>query len=129
MLQNADLRTGSVNRGESGVNHQNVSFLEMPALERQRDREGSAYLEFLRVASMSVGIYVLPAGSEDSQSPHKQDELYYVVKGRGRMRADSHDRPVGQGSLIFIAADIEHRFHHIEEELTVLVFFAPAETS
>jgi hypothetical protein len=30
---------------------------------------------------------------------------------------------------VFVAAHVEHRFYDIAEELTVLVFFAPAETS
>jgi mannose-6-phosphate isomerase-like protein (cupin superfamily) len=77
---------------------------------------------------MSAGFYVLAAGALDQQSPHKEDELYYVVRGRARVRADSEDYGVGPGSLIFIAAKVEHRFYDIEEELTLLVFFAPAET-
>ncbi len=31
---------------------------------------------------MSAGIYVLPSGGTDPQNPHKEDELYYVVRGR-----------------------------------------------
>jgi hypothetical protein len=31
------------------------------------------------------------------------------------------------GSVIFVEAELEHRFYDIEEELEVLVFFAPAE--
>ncbi len=64
----------------------------------------------------------------NSSSPHKEDELYYVAKGKGQMRAGCEDHRVGPGSLIFIAAEVDHRFYDIEEELTVLVFFAPAET-
>ena len=33
------------------------------------------------------------------------------------------------GSVIFVAAGVEHRFYDIAEELVVLVFFAPAESS
>jgi quercetin dioxygenase-like cupin family protein len=43
------------------------------------------------------------------------------------MRVGSQDQALSRGSLIFVAADVEHRFYNIEEELTVLVFFAPAE--
>jgi len=78
---------------------------------------------------MSAGVYVLTAGSNDPQKPHHQDELYYVVSGRARMRAGSEDGEVGPGSVIFVAAEVEHRFHEITEDLTVLVFFAPAEDS
>jgi mannose-6-phosphate isomerase-like protein (cupin superfamily) len=110
------------------VSKQNVRFLEIGEIERQRAEQGKAYLEFLRVPSMSAGVYVLAAGSVDGQSPHRQDEMYYVIQGKARMRAGSDDRSVRQGSVVFVAAEVEHRFYDIEEELTVLVFFAPAET-
>ncbi|HZR58616.1 MAG TPA: cupin domain-containing protein [Terriglobales bacterium] len=103
-------------------------FFEAPQLEQQRTQAGKAYLEFLRVSSMSAGIYVLPAGSSDLQRPHKQDEMYYVISGKARMRVGSEDQFVKEGGIIFVAAKVEHHFHDIEEDLTVLVFFAPAET-
>jgi mannose-6-phosphate isomerase-like protein (cupin superfamily) len=77
---------------------------------------------------MSAGIYMLPAGSVDAQTPHGQDELYYVVRGKARMRAGAQDQPLESGTVVFVAAHIEHRFYDIQEELTLLVFFAPAET-
>jgi len=107
---------------------QKVRVLETISIEQQRKQSGNAYLEFLRESSMSAGVYVLAVGSVDQQSPHREDELYYVVKGKGRMRAGSEDHWVGPGSLIYIGAEADHRFYDIEEELTVLVFFAPAET-
>jgi quercetin dioxygenase-like cupin family protein len=50
-----------------------------------------------------------------------------VIRGRARMRAGSEDQVVNPGSVIFVAAEVDHRFYDIQEELTVLVFFAPAE--
>ena len=70
----------------------------------------------------------MPAGGADLQKPHQEDEMYYVVRGRARMRVGAEDRAVSQGSVIFVAAQVEHRFYDIAEELVVLVFFAPAET-
>jgi mannose-6-phosphate isomerase-like protein (cupin superfamily) len=110
------------------VNEQSTRCLNIKDIERQRARQGKDYLEFLRVPSMSAGVYVLAAGSIDLQSPHEQDEMYYVVQGRARMRAGADVQSIGQGSIIFVAANLEHRFYDIEEELTVLVLFAPAET-
>jgi mannose-6-phosphate isomerase-like protein (cupin superfamily) len=107
---------------------QMANFFNVADAEKHRKQSGKRYSEFLRVAAMSAGIYVLPAGGVDSQSPHKEDEMYYVVRGRGRMRAGSEDQPVSEGSIIFVAAGVEHRFYEITEELTVVVFFAPAET-
>ena len=88
-----------------------------------------AYLEFVRVRSMSLGVYVLPAGGVDPQKPHTEDEVYYVVSGRGTVIVADEEQKVGPGSLIFVAAGVEHRFHNIDEALTLLVFFAPPEYS
>lgn len=103
-------------------------FFQIDQLEQQRARAGKAYLEFLRVPAMSAGVYTLPAGGADLQKPHNEDEMYYVVRGRARMKAGPEDRAISQGSVIFVAAQVEHRFYDIAEELELLVFFAPAET-
>lgn len=105
-----------------------VGFFEAGDVDADRARRASPYFEFLRVPSMSAGLYVLTAGSVDGQVPHKQDELYYIARGKARMHAGTEDREVGRGTLIFVAAEVEHRFYGIEEELEVVVFFAPAET-
>ena len=105
-----------------------ASFFNITETEKLRERSGKRYLEFLRVPAMSAGVYVLPAGGADPQSPHEEDELYYVVRGRARIRAGAEDQAVSGGSVIFVAAGVEHRFYDITDELVVLVFFAPAES-
>jgi mannose-6-phosphate isomerase-like protein (cupin superfamily) len=104
------------------------TVFEIEELERQRHEGGKSYLEFLRIPSMSAGVYTLPAGSIDLQKPHKEDEMYYVVRGRASMKVGLEDRAISAGSVIFVAANLEHRFYDIQEELVVLVFFAPAES-
>ncbi|MFZ0760780.1 MAG: cupin domain-containing protein [Candidatus Sulfotelmatobacter sp.] len=103
-------------------------FTSLPEIEEQRAGSGRPYREFLRVPAISTGLYVLPVGGTDRQKPHREDEIYYVLRGRGRVRADGEDREVSTGSLIFVAAEVEHRFYDITEELAVLVVFAPAES-
>jgi len=105
-----------------------TDFLQTSRLEESQKKSGKRYFEFLRVPAMSAGIYTLTAGANDPQSPHREDELYYVVRGRARMKAGNEDHAVAAGAVIFIAAGVEHRFYDIEEELSVLVFFAPAES-
>jgi len=104
-----------------------VRFFDMDEIAAERARRAEDYLEFLRVPAMSAGVYRLAAGSLDRQHPHGQDELYYVLQGKARLRAGIEDRSVREGSAIFVAAHVEHQFYDIEEELTVLVMFAPAE--
>ena len=103
-------------------------FASLPEIDEQRRESDKSYREFLRVPTMSAGLYVLPAGGTDGQKPHREDEIYYVVRGRARFKAGSEDREISAGSVIFVAAQVGHRFYDITEELAVLVFFAPAET-
>jgi mannose-6-phosphate isomerase-like protein (cupin superfamily) len=109
-----------------------ISFASLPEIEEQRAASGKPYREFLRVPAMSAGLYVLPAGATDRQKPHREDEIYYVVRGRARFQAGAEDREedreVSAGNVIFVAAEVGHRFYDITEELAVLVFFAPAES-
>lgn len=94
-----------------------------------REQAGKLYHEFLRVPSMSAGFYQLEAGASDPQQPHTEDELYYIVQGRGQLQVAQEHIAVEPGSLVFVPANMEHRFHSITEPLSVLVFFAPAEYS
>jgi mannose-6-phosphate isomerase-like protein (cupin superfamily) len=105
-----------------------VDAFEVDGLEAARAAAGELYHEFLRRDSMSVGIYALRAREADPQTPHAQDELYYVISGHGRIRVADRDRPVDPGSVVFVAAEVEHRFHSITSDLTILVVFAPPET-
>jgi mannose-6-phosphate isomerase-like protein (cupin superfamily) len=106
-------------------------FFHIDELARERAGRGKLYFEFLRVPAMSAGVYVLAAGARDPQKPHREDELYYVVRGRARMQIGAGDAAdhaeVKAGSVIFVKAEREHRFYDVTEELEVLVFFAPAE--
>jgi len=106
-------------------------FFHLDDLARERARRGKLYAEFLRVPAMSAGVYILAAGARDPQKPHHEDELYYVVRGRARMQIGSGDTAehadVKAGAVIFVEAELEHRFYDVVEELEVLVFFAPAE--
>ncbi|MTD52394.1 cupin domain-containing protein [Amycolatopsis sp. RM579] len=102
------------------------SFAELAA---ERDRSRQRYLEFLRRHALSAGIYVLAAGTDDPQQPHREDELYFVIEGRARFGANGESRHVGPGCLIYVPAGLPHRFTDIEADLSVLVVFAPAETS
>jgi len=102
---------------------------ELAQLIQQRKDSNKLYLEFLKVPDLSMGVYVLPAGGTDPQSPHTEDEVYYVVSGQAKIKVADEDRAVQAGSIVYVAKNVEHRFHSIEQELTALVFFAPSEHS
>ncbi len=106
-----------------------MDTFELAHLISQRKESKKLYLEFLKVPDLSMGLYILPAGGIDPQSPHTEDEIYYVVSGKAQIQVADEDRAVQAGSIVHVVKNTEHRFHSIEEELTVIVFFAPAEYS
>jgi mannose-6-phosphate isomerase-like protein (cupin superfamily) len=104
-----------------------MEAFELAHLINQQNQSGQDYLEFLRVPALSAGLYMLAAGAIDMQQPHTEDEVYYITSGRGFIRVGAEDHPVEAGTLVYVKAHVEHRFHTITEDLRVLVFFAPAE--
>ena len=106
-----------------------MQAFELAQLISQQKDSNKPYLEFLKVPDLSMGLYVLPAGGTDPQSPHTEDEVYYVVSGKAQIKVADEDRAVQAGSIVHVEKNVEHRFHSIEEELTEIVFFAPAEYS
>jgi mannose-6-phosphate isomerase-like protein (cupin superfamily) len=96
-------------------------------LLKTQQNSGRLYHEFLRVPDMSAGLYVLPVGGTDPQHPHGEDEMYYIIRGKGKFSYDGQDVDVSAGSVLYVPKQVEHRFHTIEEELQILVFFAPQE--
>ena len=71
---------------------------ELDELRQKYAGAGSPYNEFLRRRGMSVGLYVLPVGAEDKQTPHMADEVYVVLQGRGRLRVVDEELEVKAGA-------------------------------
>ena len=106
-----------------------MDVFPLSSLLELRAANGGPWLEFARSADLSAGLYVLEAGAIDGQRPHTEDEVYVVLAGRARFTAGTETRDVGPGDTIFVAAEVPHRFHDIEEELRIVVVFGPAEYS
>src|SRR5688572_4335012 len=106
-----------------------MQAFEISQIIHEQQAAGRLYLEFIKLPSLSVGVYSLLAGGADPQQPHNEDEVYYVISGSASIRVASEDRPVRAGSVVLVEKGVEHRFHSIAEDLTILVFFAPAEYS
>ena len=90
-------------------------------------RTKKSYGEFLRIPNISMGVYFLPAEAKDPQKPHTEDEVYYVLSGKGEFWCEGESQSVQIGTVLFVPAKAEHRFLNIAEDLTLLVFFTPAE--
>ncbi|MEM9624355.1 MAG: cupin domain-containing protein [Pseudomonadota bacterium] len=100
--------------------------------EKQSNTENGdlsvSYRECLRVPSMHCGVYRLAAGSSDMQSPHDEDEMYFVLKGRGSLRVGDQSQAVYPGMLLYVEASQDHSFFEIEEDMELLVMFATGQS-
>jgi mannose-6-phosphate isomerase-like protein (cupin superfamily) len=106
-----------------------MQTFNLNSLVADSERGGQRWLEFLRVPSLSMGLYRLTVGQADEQRPHAEDEVYFVISGKASFRAGGREQAVAPGSVIFVERTVEHRFVNVTEDLTVLVFFAPSEGS
>jgi mannose-6-phosphate isomerase-like protein (cupin superfamily) len=97
--------------------------------QADRSPEATIHGEVHRSADLSIGIYEIPAGGHDGQSPHTEDEVYVVLAGRARLAGPDQSIAVGRGSVVFVAAGEEHRFLDVQEALRVAVVFGPSEGS
>jgi mannose-6-phosphate isomerase-like protein (cupin superfamily) len=89
---------------------------------------GDQWREFLRAGMFSAGVYRLSAGEIDRQTPHAEDEIYYVLAGRAELEVEGQRQALGPGAIAYVAKLAEHRFVDIVEDLELLVIFAPPET-
>ncbi|GAA2064792.1 cupin domain-containing protein [Streptomyces albiaxialis] len=105
-----------------------MKAFRLEELEAERAANEGAYLQFLRERHMSVGLYALDKGAQDPQTPHNQDEVYFVVSGRASVTVGEETTQVARGSVVYVPAGVVHKFHHISEDLRVLVVFSPPES-
>ena len=62
----------------------------------------------------------------NQQTPHEQDELYFIARGSGVLFHDGQRDPFEAGDLLFVAAGVDHRFEDFSDDLAVwVVFYGP----
>lgn len=106
---------------------ESASSGDLPLVLHLGDPGENGYHEHLRVPALSAGRFTAAPGYNDQQSPHIEDEIYYVLAGRAVLQIDGTSHPVTPGSLAYVPRGVEHRFPDISTNLDVLVVFIPAE--
>ncbi len=62
----------------------------------------------------------------NQQTPHAQDEIYVIVRGRGVLIHDGKRDPFESGDLLFVAAGTEHHYEDFTGDLALWrVFYGP----
>jgi mannose-6-phosphate isomerase-like protein (cupin superfamily) len=97
----------------------------LPGPISERWPGGERFIEALAHGSMRVELYA-PVGA-DPQTPHLQDELYFVQAGTGVLDIEGTPHPFGPGTCFFVAAGARHRFERFSADfVTWVVFWGPA---
>ena len=55
----------------------------------------------------------------NQQTPHAQDEIYVVIRGRGVLVHGGKRDPFESGDLLFVAAGIEHHYEDFTKDLAL----------
>ena len=91
---------------------------------RRRLAAGNGGYEIIhRSPGLEIGVYVLVAPEPDRQQPHVDDELYFVLDGRGVLEIEGDAVEMSDGKAAFVPAGADHRFTGYEG-LSVLVVFS-----
>jgi mannose-6-phosphate isomerase-like protein (cupin superfamily) len=102
-----------------------MDVFDLKDLLKEHADSGERSLGFMFRDALSMSLYILPAGAEDMQKPHMEDEVYYVLSGKATWVVGDETHPVEEGAIIYVDREIPHKFIDITEELRLLVIFAP----
>jgi len=90
-------------------------------------KDNSYFHTFINKDSLAAGILILKPGEEDTQEPHENDELYFVISGNGYLKIKNKNYKVSKEKLFFVAKGVPHYFHSNTKNLKVLYFFGGAD--
>jgi mannose-6-phosphate isomerase-like protein (cupin superfamily) len=84
---------------------------------------GEHAVAFLKRGTLDVRLALAPRVPPTELTPHPQDEVYVIVRGRGVLFHDGRRDRFEAGDLLYVAAGIEHRFEDFSDDLAVWVLF------
>jgi mannose-6-phosphate isomerase-like protein (cupin superfamily) len=96
-----------------------VSFAE--ALSKGPPPAGNLAVPIFARGSVELELYA-PNG-HDPQKPHRRDEIYFVVRGKGTFFSSNKRHTVEAGSFLFVPAGQLHRFEDFSDDFAVWVLF------
>lgn len=86
--------------------------------------EGERFTVAFSHGTMSVELYA--PRNEDPQTPHTQDELYFIQSGKGELVLNGVRHTCLAGDAFFVPAGVEHHFENFSSDFTTwAVFWGP----
>ena len=104
-----------------------MSHVSTDELVEQLEQEDRHYGEVLSEESMSVELARYP--NPEPKTPHKEDELYFIISGSGMASVDDETFAIEEGDVVYVEKGVKHDFYDIDDELTALIVFAGSEES
>lgn len=104
-----------------------MSHVSTSDLAEQLEQEDTNYLEVLSEESLSVELARYP--NPEPKTPHKTDELYFIISGSGKVHVGSERYTVAEGDVVYVEQGVEHDFFDINDEITALIVFVSGEES
>ena len=92
-----------------------VSFAETAALAPGPN--GKRNVLVLKRGTLDVKL--VNADPPNVQTPHVQDELYIIIRGKGVLVHEGRRSPFDTGDLLFVAAGVEHHYADFSDDLAL----------
>lgn len=84
-------------------------------------KNGEQYALGMRNGTMRLLVYA-PRGKDDQQ-PHKQDEVYIVVSGKGTFVCGDKKVEFAPNDVLFVPAGVKHHFENFTDDFVTWVVF------
>lgn len=104
-----------------------MSHVSTDELVEQLEQEDRHYGEVLSAESMSVELARYP--NPEPKTPHKEDELYFIISGSGMASVGEETFAIEEGDVVYVEKGVKHDFYDIDDELTALIVFAGSDES
>jgi len=98
-----------------------MSHVSTADLIERLEQEDTDYVEVLTEDSLSVELAQYP--NPEPKTPHKTDELYFIISGSGMVQVGNEQYAVDQSDVVYVKQGVEHDFFDIDDEITALVIF------
>ncbi len=96
----------------------------IPGPATEKWPQGEPFAVAFRHGTMTVELFA-PKGN-DTQTPHAQDELYFIHSGSGTFVLEGERHAFAPGTCFFVRAGAEHRFVDFTPDFaTWVVFWGP----
>ncbi len=97
---------------------------QLPLAPSEKWPAGVPFVTAMTHGTMSVEAFAL--NELDHQTPHDQDELYFVQRGSGVLTIDDVAHTCKAGDALFVRAGQDHRFSNCTKDFaTWVVFWGP----